>query len=156
MCRSRCYGINLANPAAAIPEQKVATGASYHLGGYTLTNKEILPFLTACMQECTMPREFPHRCGSGAMRSMWNDMYSREIRFPCSMENSGSQEEPSQVSTPVSQRTLIIVGIGQATYFYLNKYDASYRALMGPGDRTSVPYPRFGYITAGPLLYLIQ
>ena len=32
---------NLANPAVTIPEARIAIGASYHLGGYTLTNKAI-------------------------------------------------------------------------------------------------------------------
>mgnify|MGYP007061460011 FL=1 len=32
---------NLANPAVLTPEARISVGASYHLGGYTLTNLEL-------------------------------------------------------------------------------------------------------------------
>lgn len=153
---------NLANPAAAIPEARVATGASYHLGGYTLTNKEIPSIFNRLHARVHYaPLNFLGiGVDLGAMQLDVERYVFKGDTVPLFHGKFGfSGGAHLKISTPwfLNER-LSIVGIGQATYFSSrNKHDASYSGFDGTGAiGLQVHIPGFGYITAGPLLYLIQ
>lgn len=153
---------NLANPAAAIPEARVAIGASYHLGGYTLTNKEIPSIFNRLHARVHYaPLNFLGiGVDLGAMQLDVDRYVIKSDTVPLFHGKFGfSGGAHLKVSTPpFLKERLSIVGIGQATYFLSkNKYDASYSGFDGTGAiGLQFHIPGFGYITAGPLLYLIQ
>ncbi len=153
---------NLANPAVSIPEARIAIGASYHLGGYTLTNKEIA--------------------------SLWNRIHSRVEYAPLEFVSLGIEFGATQIdvdsyingfdtvpvfqgrfgfsggavlklSTPAILHDYIkITCITKASFFSSkNNHKALYKGIDGVGIiGVQFHIPRFGYITTGPLVYLID
>jgi len=153
---------NMANPAAAIPEARVAVGASYHLGGYTLTNEEIPAIFNRLHARV-------HYAPSSLL-GFGIDLGTAQIDVDKS--GSGSESIPLfhgkfgfsggahlRVSSPFFLKEHIsLMGIGQATYFSSeNKHGASYSGFDGSGAvGVQFHIPGFGYISAGPLVYIIQ
>ncbi|NLL13965.1 MAG: hypothetical protein GX267_11220 [Fibrobacter sp.] len=153
---------NLANPAVTIPEARIAIGASYHLGGYTLTNK--------------------------AIPSLWNRIHSRLEYSPLKflslgVEFGGTQIDVDQfiinsdtvpsfqgkfgfsggallkLSTPAFLNDYIkFTSITKASFFSSkNQHNALYKGIDGVGIvGIQFHIPRFGYITTGPLIYVID
>ncbi|HEX3019125.1 MAG TPA: hypothetical protein VHP36_02440 [Chitinispirillaceae bacterium] len=153
---------NLANPATNIPEARIAIGASYHLGGYTLSNK--------------------------AIPSVWNRIHSRLEYAPLNFLSLGIELGATQIdidkyqigpdtipvfhgkfgfsaaaslklSTPALLRDLLkFTAISKVSYFSSkNKYNAAYKGIEGAGIvGIQFHIPQFGYITTGPLVYLID
>ena len=139
---------NLANPAAAIPEARVAIGASYHLGGYTLTNKEIPSIFNRLHARVHYaPLNF---LGIGVdLGAMQLDVerYVFKGEGPCSMENSGFRRSPSEVPPPASKNAYPSLE-SVSNLLHLKTNMTLIQGLMGPKDRTSVPYP--GLVTSQP------
>lgn len=153
---------NLANPAVSIPEARIAIGASYHIGGYTLTNM--------------------------AIPSLWNRVHSRIEYSPLNFLSLGIELGATQIdvdqfivgsdTVPVFQGKfgfsggamlklstraflkdyLKITGITKASYFSSkNQHNALYKGIDGVGIiGIQFHIPRFGYITTGPLIYVID
>jgi hypothetical protein len=153
---------NLANPSVNAPEARIAIGASYHLGGYTLSNM--------------------------AIASLWNRVHSRVEYSPFKFLSLGIELGATQIdvdqfingsdTVPVfhgkfgfsggailklSTRAFLkdylkITSITKASYFSSkNQYNALYKGIDGVGIiGIQFHIPRFGYITTGPLVYLID
>jgi len=153
---------NLASPAVTIPEARIAISASYHLGGYTLTNK--------------------------AIASLWNRVTSRLEYSPLKFLSLGVEFGATQIdvdqftvnsdTVPVFQGKfgfsggallklsspaflhdyLKITGITKASFFSSkNEHNALYKGIDGIGIiGIQFHIPRFGYITTGPLVYVID
>lgn len=153
---------NLANPAVNIPEARIAIGASYHLGGYTLSNK--------------------------AIASLWNRVHSRLEYAPLKYLSLGVELGATQIdvdqfingsdTVPVFQGKfgfsggallklstpaflhdyLKITGITKASFFSSkNRHNALYKGIDGVGIvGIQFHIPRFGYITTGPLIHVID
>lgn len=157
----RATGSNLATPGASFPEARVAVGASYHLGGYTLTNSSI--------------------------PSIWNRLHSRIEYAPLNLLNLGIELGATQidveryltnsdtmpyfhgkfafsggislkVATPQFLQQFRVTGISKASLFSSkNSFGAKYYGIDGTAALgLQIRIPRFGYVTAGPLLYLID
>ncbi|MBD3422104.1 MAG: hypothetical protein GF398_18480 [Chitinivibrionales bacterium] len=156
------YGANLANPAIPVPNARMAIGASYHLGGYTITNNEV---------PCIL-----------------NRLHARASYAPFSLINFGVDAGASQVhvagDTTATDTFATFAGkyafsfgghVKLATPFFFN--DLLSFMLMGQGTSFSSKndlgaayegldingafgiqfhIKGFGYITAGPQLYLID
>ncbi len=153
---------NVANPAVNIPEARIAIGASYHLGGYTLSNK--------------------------AIASLWNRVHSRVEYSPLKFLSLGVELGATQIdvdrfingsdtvpvfhgkfgfsggallkfSTPAFLHDYLrVTGVTKASFFSSkNKHNASYKGIDGVGIiGLQFHIPRFGYITTGPLIYVID
>ncbi len=153
---------NLASPAVSIPEARIAISASYHLGGYTLTNK--------------------------AIASLWNRVYSRLEYSPLKFLSIGVEFGATQIdvdqftinsdTVPIFQGKfgfsggallkvsspaflhdyLKITGITKASFFSSkNEHNALYKGIDGAGIiGMQFHIPRFGYISTGPLVYVID
>ncbi len=156
------YGSNLVNPLTPIPEARIAVAASYHLGGYTITNRNI--------------------------PAMLNRFHARLSYAPLSLLNIGFDAGASQaevagdttrgdtlgifhgafafsygthlkLATPLYFNDLIgLIAIAQATHFTSeNEQGAVYRGYDGCGAAGVIVHiAGFGYAAAGAKAYLIQ
>jgi hypothetical protein len=152
---------NLANPAITLPEARVAVGASYHLGGYTLTNQEIPSLFNRIHGRVEYG---PHKFVTlgidlGAMQ-IDVDRYVLNDSVPVFHGNFGfSGGAHLKVGTPsFFQERFSLIAIAQATLFSSeNKHGAYYGGKDGTGAvGIQLRIPGFGYVTAGPWVYLIQ
>lgn len=155
---------NLANPAAAFPEGRIAVGASYHLGGYTITNKNVPAlFNRFCGRVEFAPLKYlAFGADLGAIQ-IDVDRYivpGKQDTIPVFHGNYGfSGGGHLKLATPAFAHDIIsFVAITQATLFNSsNSHGASYGGKDGVGAvGMQFHIPHFGYITAGPWVYLIR
>lgn len=155
---------NLANPAVAFPETRIAVGASYHLGGYTITNKNVPAlFNRFCGRLEFAPLKYlAFGIDLGAIQ-IDVDRYiaaGTQDTIPVFHGNYGfSGGGHLKLATPTfAHNFLSFVAITQATLFNSrNNHGASYSGKDGVGAvGMQVRIPHFGYITAGPWIYLIR
>ena len=156
------FSSNLANPASPLPKANVLIGASYHLGGYTLTNLEIP----------AMFNRFHGRVDYAPVTwfSLGVDVGATQIEVDRYIsardtidlfhgEYGFSGGAHLKLSTPaILKKTLSLFTIGQGTTFS-SKNDRG--AMYGGYDGCAVVglqfrIPNFGYISAGPMVYLIE
>ncbi|HLV33098.1 MAG TPA: hypothetical protein VKY57_16135 [Chitinispirillaceae bacterium] len=153
---------NLANPAVAFPKARISVGGAYHLGGYTITNKEI----AAIFNRFTARIEYTPLSflGIGLNLGATQIEVDRYITgldtvavFHGKYGFTGGAH--LKISSPLFFNDLFrITSIVQATMFSSkSRFDAHYRGYDGTGIIGIQAYiPKFGYITAGPQLYLIH
>lgn len=157
---------NLANPAITLPEARVAVGASYHLGGYTLTNYEIPSLFNRVHARVEYgPFKYFTLGVDLGVTQIDVDRYveqnhGRVDTFPVFQGKFGfSGGGHLKFSTPrFVKRYLSFIAIGQATMFNsVNNLSAAYKGIDGTGAvGLQVHIPGFGYISAGPWVYLIE
>lgn len=152
-------GSNLANPSITLPEARIAVGASYHLGGYSLTNDEIPSLFN----------RFHGRIEYGIIRyiTLGIDLGATQIEvdryadtIPVFHGKYGfSGGAHLKLSSPLfAQQKLSLIAIAQATLFNSkNSHSAEYGGKDGAGIiGIQFHIPGFGFISAGPWVYLIQ
>lgn len=153
---------NLANPAVTFPDARIAVGASYHLGGYTITNKEVAAMLNRfhARVEYAPSTFIGFGVDLGATQVEVDRYYSSSDSIPVFHGKYGfSGGAHLKLSSPAFLNNLVsIIGIGQATYFTSkNQHNATYRGIDGAGViGLQFHLPGFGYISTGPLVYLIN
>ena len=154
-----CHASNLANPAVILPEARIAIGASYHLGGYSLTNQEI-PSLFNRIHGRVEYGPFKYLTiglDAGATQVDVDGIGDTMPAFHGKFGFSGGGH--LKLSTPsFFKQYLSVIAIAQATIFSSeNEFSASYSGKDGTGVVGLQAYiPGFGYITAGPWVYIIQ
>jgi hypothetical protein len=150
---------NLANPAITLPDARIAIGASYHLGGYSLTNQEI-PALFNRINGRVEYGPFKYLTigvDVGAAQVEVDRYHDTLEVFHGKFGISGGGH--LKASTPsFFNQSLSIVALAQATYFKSeNEFSAYYSGIDGTSAvGLQVHIPGFGYISAGPWIYIIQ
>lgn len=156
------FGSNLGNPAVSIPESRIAIGASYHAGGYTITNLEIPSIFNRihARLEYSLLSNVSIGIDLGATQ-IEVDSYTTGLDsfavFHGKFGFSGGAH--LKASTPFFfNKKIAFVGIGNATTFSSkNKSNASYGGFDGAGTiGVQFHIPHFGYISTGPMIYLIK
>jgi len=156
------YASNLANPASPLPAANILLGASYHLGGYSLTNLEIP----------AMFKRFHGRIDYAPVNyvSLGIDLGATQIEVDKYVTGTDSVDEfhgdygfsggaHLKLSTPsILKKTVSFFTIGQATMFSSKNDDgAKYGGYDGTGViGIQVKIPGFGFISIGPMVYLIE
>ena len=155
-------GSNLANPAVTIPEARIAVGASCHIGGYSITNDEVPAIFNRFHARILYsPSKFLGLgIDLGAMQVNVDKFGSGEDSIPVFKGKYGfSGGANLKLSTPFFLNDRIaFVSIGEATVFNSkNSNGAFYKGIDGAGVLgIQFHIPGFGYITAGPLVYLMD
>ncbi|MBN1307047.1 MAG: hypothetical protein JXA18_03960 [Chitinispirillaceae bacterium] len=150
---------NLANPAITLPEARIAIGASYHLGGYSLTN-DTVPALFNRIHGRFEYGPYKHLTlgiDAGAVQIEVDRYHDTVPVFHGKFGFSGGAH--LKLSTPSFAKKIIsFIAIVQATLFKSqNKHSAYYGGKDGTGIiGIQLHIPGFGYISAGPWVYLIQ
>ncbi|MBN1577678.1 MAG: hypothetical protein JW913_14055 [Chitinispirillaceae bacterium] len=150
---------NLANPAITLPQARIAIGASYHLGGYSLTN-DTIPALFNRIHGRIEYGPFKYLTlgiDAGAVQIEVDRYHDTVPVFHGKFGFSGGAH--LKLSTPSFARQLVsFIAIAQATLFKSqNKHSAYYGGKDGTGILgVQVHIPGFGYISAGPWVYLIE
>lgn len=156
------FSSNLANPAAAIPTANMLIGASYHLGGYTLTNLNLPAIFNRFHGRVDYaPISYINLGADVGVTQIEVDKYiSQTDTIEMFHGNYGfSGGAHLKLSTPfIAKKTLSFFTIGQATTFNSkNSNSAAYGGIDGTGViGFQVHIPNFGYIAAGPMIYLIE
>lgn len=153
---------NLADPAGLLPVARVALGASYDLGGYTITNDSVPAIMNRFHGSLTWSPFIFMNIGIDAGASQMDvsgDTTAKDSIgiFHGNYGFSGGLHV--KLGTRFFYDDLVrIIGIGQATYFSTtNKDGAIYSGKDGAGMLgLQFHVPHFGYVTAGPQLYLIN
>jgi hypothetical protein len=156
------YASNLANPLTPIPEARIAVGASYHLGGYTITNREIpamlnrfharvsyapLSLLNFGLDAGASQVEVAADTGSADTLGVFHGNYGFSIGAHC------------KLATPLFLDDLLgLVAIGQATHFVSeNDKGAIYEGFDGAAAAGVLLHIRgIGFAAAGAKLYMID
>jgi hypothetical protein len=157
------YASNLANPAVTLPEARISIGASYYLGGYSLTNLEV-PSLFNRIHGRLDYGPFKYvtlGIDLGATQIEVDKFAIDEDTIPVFHGKYGfSGGAHLKVATPpFLKRRLALIAIGQATIF--NSENQNIKTGYNGKDGTGIigiqlHVPGFGYISAGPWVYLIQ
>ena len=150
---------NLANPAITLPQARIAIGASYHLGGYSLTN-DTIPALFNRIHSRLEFGPFKHLTlgiDAGAIQIEVDRYHDTVSIFHGKFGFSGGAH--LKLSTPsFAHRRVSFIAIVQATLFRSqNKHSAYYGGKDGTGILgVQLHIPGFGYISAGPWVYVIH
>lgn len=154
---------NLANPAITLPDARISIGASYHLGGYTLTNDTIPALFNRIHGRVEYgPLKYLTVGIDAGVTQIDVDRYIdiSNDTVPIFHGKFGfSGGAHLKLSTPSFARRMIsFIAIAQATLFTSkNKHTASYGGTDGTGIiGIQIHIPGFGFISAGPWVYLIQ
>lgn len=154
-------GANLANPAAPVADARISLGASYHLGGYTISNMEI-PMVV---------NRFHGRISYSPIRyvNFGIDLGTIQINVERFIEGRDtipvfegaygfSGGAHLKLTTPQILNTLSMMAMAQGGMFQSeNKAGAMYGGKDGVAALgLQVRIPQFGYISAGPQLYIIN
>lgn len=150
---------NLANPAITLPDGRMAIGASYHIGGYSLTNDSIPALFNRIHGRVEFgPIKYITIGIDAGVTQIEVDRYTDTTAvFHGKYGFSGGAH--LKLSTPTFARQyLSVIAIAQATMFNsTNKFSAAYGGKDGCGAiGIQAHIPGFGYISVGPMVYLIQ
>jgi hypothetical protein len=162
MCFFDAGALNLANPATLIPVARMAVGASYDVGGYTISNDSVPCVMNRFQGRLTFaPLSFLNiGVDAGASRMfVAGDTTSADTIgvFKGNFGFSGGIH--IIMGTRFFYNDLFrIVGIGQASFFSSSdNTKITYGGNEGTGAvGLQFHIPRFGYITVGPEIYLIS
>ena len=152
---------NLANPATLIPVARIALGGSYELGGYTITNDSVPCMMNRFQGSLTYAPfsflNFGIDAGASQM-DVAGDTTAKAIGiFHGDYGFSGGAH--FVLGTPFFYNELFrVICIGKATIFSSqNNEGAAYGGKDGAGAiGLQFHVHRFGYITVGPQVYLIE
>lgn len=152
---------NLANPLAPIPAARIGIGASYHLGGYTITNREIPSILNRIHARVNYSPFVYFNLGI--------DLGVSQMEVACDTADTVIIEAfhgnykfsfgvNIKLSTPLFKDIVGAIGIAQGTRFSSeNKAGAIYSGFDGAGALGVLFHIKnIGYVAAGSKIYLIQ
>jgi hypothetical protein len=153
---------NLANPASALPTANILVGASYYLGGYSLTNQEVPSMFNRFHGRIDFaPADFVSFGVDLGTTQIDVDQYTSGTDtiglFHGNYGFSGGAH--LKLSSPSFFKDMISVfTIAQGTMFTSeNTSNASYGGYDGCGVvGFQFRIPKFGYISIGPMVYVIQ
>lgn len=151
-----------ANPTFAPGEARCAIGASYHLGGYSITNDSVPAIFNRAHASFTLApiRYLDLGVDLGATQievASLADTADTIGVFHGKWAFSGGGH--LKVSSPFFFNNLLaVVGIGEASYFSSrNANGAIYGGYDASGAAgVQLRIPQFGFLTAGARLYVIQ
>jgi hypothetical protein len=155
-------GANLADPAVILPVARVALGASYDLGGHTITNDSVPALMNRFHGSLSWsPFTFLNIGIDAGVTQMdvAGDTTTRDSIGLFHGDYGFSGGLHLKLGTHFFHDDLVrIIGIGQVAYFSSkNKEGALYSGKDGAGVvGLQFHIPHFGYVTAGPQLYLIM
>ncbi|MBD3346839.1 MAG: hypothetical protein GF401_17420 [Chitinivibrionales bacterium] len=152
----------IANPTVAIPDARASVGISYHLGGYSITADTVPCMLNRVDARLSYSPvsmiNFGIDLGAVQMSVAGDTGVTDTVGvFDGNFGFSGGGH--LKVSSPFFfNERLAVVGIAKATYFTSeNDQGAFYGGTDGAGVLgVQFHIPGFGYITAGPMLYVIM
>lgn len=152
---------NLANPLAPIPSARIGIGVSYHLGGYTLTNRKIPALFNRIYGRISYSPIPYFNIGFdiGATQiEVASDPYHTPVIGAFHGNYKFSYGGYIKLTTPLLRDIIGIVGIAHGTHFISeNDMGALYQGYDGAGAAgLLIHIPGFGYISAGSKLYLIK
>lgn len=153
---------NLGNPAVSIPQSRLTIGASYHAGGYTITNLEIPSIFNRIHArfEYSLLSHVSIGIDLGATQIEVDNYTVGADTFTVFHGKYGfSGGAHFKASTPfILNKTVAFIGIGSATTFSSkNESNAFYGGFDGAGTiGVQFHIPRFGYISTGPMIHMIQ
>lgn len=159
---STIFAANLANPATLIPEARLALGASYDVGGYTISNDSVPCMMNRFQGRCTFaPFSFLNiGIDAGASRfDVAGDTTMTDTIGIFQGNYSFSGGAHFLLGSRFFYNDLFrIIGIGQVSYFSSsNSSAARYGGADGAGAiGIQFHVQRFGYVTLGPELYVIS
>jgi hypothetical protein len=149
---------NLSNPTITLPPARVAIGASYHLGGYTITNDTIASLFNRIHGRVEFgPLKYVTFGIDAGVSQIEVDKFDTLDIFHGKFGFSGGAH--LKFSTPSFARQMLsVIAIAQGTLFNSeNEYNAAYTGYDGTGIvGLQLHIPGFGYISAGPWVYIIQ
>ncbi len=159
---------NLANPAGMTPPARISIGASYHMGGYTITDSALAGMLSRFHARVAFaPLEyFAFGIDLGASKMdvdsltiyRWaEDEGTHYVMFTGSYGFSGGLHIKGATPRFVGD-LMSFIAIVQATYFTSsNSAGAEYNGFDGAGALgLQFKIPKFGFVTAGAKLYYIE
>ena len=152
---------NLTNPLVPIPTARIGIGVSYHLGGYTITNRKIPSLLNR--YHCRISYSpitffnFGFDCGFSQM-DVASDSTGEPAIGTFHGKNHFSYGGNVKISTPLIMDFIGLLSIVQATGFKSeNKYGSFYEGIDGTGAIGIILHIKnFGYIAAGSKVYYIH
>lgn len=154
---------NLANPAITLPEARIAIGASYHLGGYALSNREVPSLFNRihARVEYSPIKYLTFGFDGGTMQIEVDKYVSGRDTIPVFHGKYGySGGGHIKLATPPFLNNRIsFIAIAQATMFNSENGEvlAGYKGKDGTGAiGVQFHLPGFGYVSAGPLAYIIK
>ncbi len=153
---------NLANPAVVIPEARASVGVSYNLGFHTITNRYVPMLMNRFHARGTFAPSSYLNVGIDAGISQLDvaaDTTGTDTLGVFHGEYGFSGGGHVKLATPFFFDELMsIVGMATGTYFKVpNENGAWYGGVDGTGSvGFQFRIPRFGYLTAGGQMYLIQ
>jgi hypothetical protein len=153
---------NLANPASALPTANILLGASYHLGGYSLTNLEVPSMFNRFHGRIDFaPADFVSFGVDLGTIQIDVDRYTTGTDtvslFHGNYGFSGGAH--LKLSSPLFLRKMISVfTIAQGTMFSSeNSNKVSYGGYDGCGVvGLQIRIPKFGFVSIGPMVYVIE
>jgi hypothetical protein len=159
---SIAQGANLANPAMTIRAARTSLGLSYHLGGYTLTNKAVPSLFNRIAGRFAFaPIEYVTIGIDGGATKVDVASYSDSSIAVGTFQGKFGFSAGGQLKgrSPLLFNEMVgVLGIVNATYFSsTNDNNVKYKGYDGSGViALVVRIPTFGYIAAGPMVYLIE
>ncbi|MBD3319648.1 MAG: hypothetical protein GF350_00970 [Chitinivibrionales bacterium] len=156
------HASTIANPAVAIPDARVSIGLSYNLGGHSITSDTVPCVLNRIDARLSYSPSMLINFGidlGAAQMSVAGDTSRTDTVGVFEGKFGFSGGGHLKVSTPFFFNDIAaLVGIAKATYFSSeNEETALYGGVDGAGVLgVQFHIPGFGYITAGPMLYVIM
>lgn len=155
------YASNLANPLAPIPGARIALGASYHLGGYTITNRKVPCIMNRFHGRLSYSPVTYFNLGvdlGATQMEVASDTNETIITQTFHGSYGFSYGANIKLSTPLIARTIGLIAIVQGTQFKTkNENGALYK---GPDITGAVGLlfriKKYAYIAAGMEVYLIE
>lgn len=159
---SMSYGSNLANPGLGIPPARLALGASYHVGGYPITGREVPMIMNRVHAHATFSLlkyiDIGVEAGTSQIEvASYTDATDTIQTFHGNYGFSGGAHL-KLVSPPLVKDLLSAVVVAQATAFSsANTHGARYGGYDGAGAAgLQLRIPRMGSVSAGAKMYLIE
>jgi len=155
------FGANLANPAAQIGDARIAVGASYHLGGSTITNLEIPMMMNRITGRVSYSpvRYLNIGFDLGTVQVSVDQYPAGSDTIPVFDGNFGwSGGGYIKLTTPFLFNHVALIGLANGNFFRSqNDLKAYYGGKDGAGAvGIQVRIPKFGFISAGPHVYYIE
>lgn len=156
-----CIASNLANPVAPIPTARIGIGLSYHLGGHTVTNREIPSLMNRFHARFSYAPStylnFGFDLGTSQM-DVASDTSALDTLLIFHGKYGFSYGAHLKLSTPLILNDIVgLIGIFQGTRFFSENDEGAYYSGYDAAGAAGLLFhiPGFGYIAAGSKVYLI-
>jgi len=156
------FGANLANPAVQVPDARLSVGASYFVGGSTITDMEIPMMMNRlCARVSYSPIRYANFGLDFGTAQVSVDQYAddRDDTIPVFNGDFGwSVGGHLKLSSPFFNDFASVFGLMNGNFFHsANKRGAYYGGADAVGViGVQMRVPKFGYVSIGPQVYLIR